>query len=343
MRYDLGYWNIKKILPYQRNFNFINSTRNDGKSYTCAGFVIERWLKKKEEFLFVVRTKDEKKGWALKGWFEKVLFNEYPELPVKFTTDNMYYAPTDKKDDWQLMGHCRALSEYIQVKKVGAPRVKWMIMDEYMLEPKDFDKYVKSFHEPDIFLNMYHSVDREEDRVICFLFGNNTTFYNPYHIHEAFQIPEISEGEIWLGKNILFQWFKPGEELEKKKAECKFNQMIKGTSYGNYAVQGNYSDNKHYIRERPNRSTCMWSFASGSDIFGIWSDKKNRCIIISEKFEPSGFIFQCDGEAIEGRILVKAGSYFKEWLRKQFFHNLIFYENMRVKVRAEKIIKETIK
>lgn len=59
------YLDLNKILPYQRNFNFINGERSIGKSYTIMKFVIKKCLKKGYEFVYIVRTKNQKKSGAL--------------------------------------------------------------------------------------------------------------------------------------------------------------------------------------------------------------------------------------------------------------------------------------
>lgn len=67
MHYGGKYWNIKTYLPYQRNFNFINSERTIGKTYTAQGFFLERAINKGEETIYIVRTQDEKKNGVLQG------------------------------------------------------------------------------------------------------------------------------------------------------------------------------------------------------------------------------------------------------------------------------------
>lgn len=168
MKYGGKYWNIKEILPYQRNFNFINSVRSQGKTYTTSGFMIDRFLERDEEFMLVVRTVDEKKNGALKQWLSKVLMKEFTNLPLTINSDTLYYSPEKDKNTWRVIGHCRALSETVKVKKQSFPKVRWMVFEEYMLEPKHYDLYVKGWHEPDLLLNLYHTVDREQDYVTCF-------------------------------------------------------------------------------------------------------------------------------------------------------------------------------
>lgn len=336
MKYGNGYWNIKELLPYQRNFNFVNSVRSQGKSYTTAGFFIERFLKKQEQFLFVTRNANEKQAGALKRWLEKVLMNEYPELEVEITSETMYLKEGKKKIDWIPMGHCRSLSEALKIKKQSFPLVKWMCMDEYMLEPKNFSMYVNGWNEPNLLLNLYHTVDREEDRVVVFLLGNNTSFYNPYHLHPAFNIPKIEPGEIWKSENVLFQNYQASEEMVNKQAGNKFLRMIRGTEYSDYAQEGRYSDNETFISEKPRGATYSWTLCVDENYYGVWNYGRSRTTYISNAYNPTGMKFRVGNEAIEGQIPLPES--LRKWLALQYGYNKVYYENMEIKLRVEPIL-----
>lgn len=341
MQYGGDYWNIKKILPYQRNFNFINSIRDAGKTYTGVGFAIERFLHKGEESLFLVRTVKEKDKGALKKWVDKVVFKEFPQIKFQFTNETMYYAESDKKFDWKPVIHCRALSEAVAVKKQSFPRVKWLFMDEYMLEPKHSYMYVNGWEEPNLLLNIYHTVDREEDRVVCFLFGNNTAFYNPYHLHSAFQIPPTGEGEIWKSENVLFQFYKPPDSLKEKKKKNKFLKMVEGTEYGKYAVEGVYiGDNENFIEQKTNKANFVFAFSYDNDIFGVWYDYNYDRTYISVKFNLGNQVcLALDKINKPGNIVVNKKHSLIRWLAKKYVNGRVFYESMEIKLKCENIIQ----
>jgi len=54
------YWNINEILPYQRNFNLIDSERTIGKTYTTEKFLIKKCMENSLQFVYIVRTKTER-------------------------------------------------------------------------------------------------------------------------------------------------------------------------------------------------------------------------------------------------------------------------------------------
>lgn len=339
MRYDLGYWNPKKLLPYQRNFNFVNSIRKVGKSYSLAGFFMERFLKYGEESIFLSRTQDEIKGGILFKWWDKVIKNEFPQLNIVYKNDIMYLQENKKLTT---IMHARSLTQVMKIKKETCfSNVYWGVMDEYMLEPMYFYMYVKGWNEPDIFLNIYDTIDRDENRCKFFLLGNNTAFYNPYHIHQAFKIPPTPPGKIWKSKKVLFQNFEPSEEFKEKYLQSDFNEMVKDTGYGKYAHGGEYSDDYSFIKKREGIYTYSFAFAFEKDIFGVWCSRKNKDVIISNRYNNT-MIFRIDGRPVEGHYQMTSDNYLKKWLSKMYALNKVFFESMDIKVKADELIQKKI-
>jgi hypothetical protein len=281
--YDGKHWNIYEILPYQRNFNLINGVRSIGKTYTAQMYVLDKCIEKGYEFVYVVRTQDQKKHGILEDAFKKVTVNEFKEFIFDYDIENMYMP-----DSGKILGYCIALSETIKVKLRSFPKVKYLIFDEYMLEEKQSLNYVNGWKEPDLLLNLYHTIDREEDRVICFLLGNNTKFHNPYHLHPAFNIPPVKPGNIWTSENVLFQYAVESEGLEKQKSKSKFLRMLENTEYGTYAKDGEYvGDNYNFIEKIEETAHYDMTLEYNKKSFGVYSDPRKGLIYISDKVDPS--------------------------------------------------------
>lgn len=346
MIYGGKYWNIKAILPYQRCFNLINGERSIGKSYTAEGYCLERALQKGEEFIYIVRTQDEKKKGVFEKAFEKVIAQEFPKESIETTTEEMALKIEDENGDTlerQTLGYCIALSEAVKVKKRSFPNVKWIIFDEYMLEEKQSSGYVNGWNEPDLFLSIYHTVDRERDKVVCFLLGNNTSFYNPYHMHAAFNIPNVNKGEIWYSENVLFQWATSTAELQDDKAKCKFLKMIDKTDYGKYAKYGDYvDDNVNFIGERTERSKHLFIIEYEKLSYGVWQDQKLGLIFIDEKYDVNCQLRYAltVGDHKENTMLTRGkNNNLLQWLGKNFKLGNVRFVSMKVKVKAELAIK----
>lgn len=337
--YDGIHWNIYEILPYQRNFNFINGIRSLGKTYTTQMYLLDKAINRHDEFVYLVRTQDEKKKGVLQNAFEKVTAREFPDIEFEYTTEEMYFKDGAEEDAPRvLIGYCIALSEAVKVKKRSFPRVKYMMFDEYMLEGKQTSQYVTGWKEPDLLLSIYHTIDREEDRVMCFLMGNNTKFYNPYHMHPAFNIPIIEKGKIWTSENVLYQWADGSKALEEKKSTSKFLRMIDKTTYGDYAKDGNFVDDNYSFLGKPTSyARYIMTLEYNDASFGVYSDGKVGLVFVSDKVDHSCFLKYALTleDHTENTMLTKGRATPLKWLAGQFKLGNVRFSSMEVKAKIE--------
>lgn len=334
------YWDIKKILPYQRNFNFINGARSIGKTYTTEKYCIEKAIEDNVQIVYLVRYVSEREQGALPLGFDKVITNEFNNILWRNQNDVIQYK--NREGEWEDLIICIAISEAQKIKKRSFPRVKYIIFDEYMLEKDNNSSYVKGWREPELFLNIYHTIDREEDRVICFMLGNTTTLYNPYHLHPAFNIPSnVKPGQIWYNKFCLFQWALPDNEMLEKKSQSKFNEMIESTQYGKYASEGVYiEDNEEFIAERTESAKHLFLIKDGGIMYGVWFDYSAGIIYIDEKYDPYSklkFVFSNE-ELTEGFTLASKSFHVIKWLSDAYKKGCVKYASMEIKKKLERIM-----
>ena len=336
----MKYWNIFEILPYQRCFNFINGKRSIGKTYTTQKYTLKKCIDLNLEFIYIVRTQDEKEKGVLSQAYEKVCQNEFKNDSFKFTNEEMYIQ---KEGHLQILGYCIALSEAQKIKKRSFPNVKYLIFDEYMLENNSRTRYVNGWREPDLLLSIYHTADREEDRIICFLLGNTTTFYNPYHMHPAFNIPLIEQGEIWTSENVLFQWAKASEELEEEKSKSKFVRMINASKYGKYAAKGEYiEDKQEFIEARNPSARHNFNIEYNGIKYGVWNDLKHGKIYIDSKYDEScrlNYALTLDDHSENTMLTNTKNVTCLAWLSKNFKIGNVRYTSMEVKKMVEPAIQ----
>ena len=50
---------LGKILTYNRNFNFINSERGTGKTYTLQKWLVRQFLEKQRQSVYITQFKNE--------------------------------------------------------------------------------------------------------------------------------------------------------------------------------------------------------------------------------------------------------------------------------------------
>ena len=261
------YFNPRFLLPYKRNFNFVNAVRSVGKTYSPTLFFLNEFFEKEVETVYLCRTiKEKEKGKYLEKAISKVMNENFLGLDYKTTSDELLIKG-------KVALRCIALSETTKIKKSSFPKVKYLFQDEYAIEENNVNRYVTGWDEPDLVLSIYHTIDREEDRVIYFAMGNNISAYNPYHLHKAFKIPYIEKGKIFLSENVLFLHYKRSEQLQEKVNHCKFINMIKDSNYGNFASEGEYIyDNTDLVYTYPLRY-CRYfcTIRYMGKVYGIWN------------------------------------------------------------------------
>lgn len=325
------YWDINKILPYQRNFNLINGERSIGKTYTTQKWVVGKCLEKQQQFVYLVRTQSEKKEGVLERAFEKVMTKEFPGLETAYTEETM-------SANGEIIGFCIAISESQKIKKRSFPNVYYIIFDEYMLEDSSRSNYVSGWKEPDLLLSIYHTIDREEDRVKVFMLGNNTSFFNPYHLHPAFNIQPIKQGQIWTSENVLYQWAEGSKDLKEKRATSKFGKMIQNTRYGEYASAGHFiEDNDDFIAVHDGKAQYEFTIICGGIQYGVFADQNKGLVYISDKTDPScPFVYALTvDDHTENVMLTKGKPGALEWFSKCIKIGVVRFENMYIKKLTE--------
>lgn len=272
------YWNLPYIISFNKNFNFINSKRGTGKTYTLQKWLIKEFLKKGKESIYITEHIKELDDIGVKDAFTKVLNNEYPEVEYVEIGHDLYL-------DGRVFCYGIALTEAQKFKKMSFPNVYYIMFDEYMKE-NNKRSFVKN--RVDEFLSIYSTVDRYEDRVKCFLLGNTTTQYNDFHQHQAFNLPRIEKGKIWTSENVLYQYYDPPIEFDEKLENSRFANMIKSSEYGLYSVGGDFTeDTDTWVEKRTNQAQLIFTFIYMGEKFGVWRDLNKGLLYVSDKYNPS--------------------------------------------------------
>lgn len=331
--WDGKHWNIYDILPYQRMFNMINSERTIGKTYTGQAYCIDRAINNGEEWVYVCRTETERENYILGAATEKVRAEKFESYDFNVNKDNITL-------DGQIIARCIPLSKVDAYKKLNFPSVRNMIFDEYIIPPDSTAQYIGGMREPNLLLNLYHTIDRAHDRVRCFMFGNTIQFYNPYHLHKAFTVPKIDVGQIWTNKFILFQRPEMSDKLREEQNNSLFMQMISDTEYGTYANAGEYAyENENFINNLPSNVVYFATLCYNDKLYGIWNDNIKGILYISSRCEKSYLIkLALSNNDLANNIMLAKNSAHGKYLRRYLQQGRIYYDSAEIKAELEKII-----
>lgn len=317
---------------YPENFIFINGSRSIGKTYSTQKYILNKCINDGYEFVYLCRTQKEKKSNVFEQAFTKVIDNEFKNYEFDFTTETL-------KLDKNIIGYCFALTEMTYIKRRSFQNVKYILFDEYLTENNN--NYINGNNEPNIVLNIYHTIDRDNDKVKMIFLGNNTYFYNPYHLHNAFNLTSYNlPNKIYHKNNVIFYNAITPDNVKSIKANSKFAKMINDTNYGNYANQGIYSDNLSLIKKLSNQTSYLFTLFENSKYYGIYVDKKSQCIIISNKISNNYPKYTTDFKMCNDKInLITKQHYMIKFISKYFKSNLLFFETQQIKSELNNFLK----
>ena len=330
---------LREFFTYMQRFFLINGGRDLGKTYSLQKILVESALRRKKEICYVVRNKDELDAGIVYDAFEKVFRNEFPDYEFVSKGDTVYLR--EGKVLTKLI-RGMALRKAQDYKKHAYPLIDYMLFDEYMIEKDTPMTYISGYKEPKLLLSIYDTIDRGEDRVRCFLLGNTTVYYNPYHIWDTFAPlfrTQAKKGEIKKIANAVFWRAEPPEDVKELRRQTAFAQMTEGTDYGNFALEGEYEDDITAIEPMPSGAKCLFALAYNDIIISVFKGTaETSCYWLSSARDTSKPVYAVRGNDVkQGIPSFKTSAYY---LMFEFMWNSgkVFFANQKSKTMAQEFL-----
>ena len=285
------FWDYKNTLTYNALLNFIVGNRGGGKSYGAKKFVINRFLKHGEQFIYLRRYKSELKK---KSTFFNDISEEFPETEFQI-------KGFEAKINKETAGYFMALTTSKLEKSVAFPKVTTIIFDEFIIDKKGIHSYIRN--EISYFLDLIETVARSRDNVRVLLLANSITVTNPYFLYFNVQPPKTAKNNNKNKKNSLIRFYPDrsilielvqNEEFIKLKKQTRFGKLIDGTEYGDYAIENQFtSDNYNFIEKKSGRCYCIFSFSYNNQAYGVWKliENDKEKIYISNDYDNKRQMF----------------------------------------------------
>ncbi len=270
------YYTLQRVLSYNALINIIIGERGVGKSYTTKKHVINRFIKKSEEFVYLRRYKTELKSSVPKFFDDIKANNEFPGQDLK-VKNNLFYI------NGNIAGYALPLSTANILKSTSFAKVKTIVFDEFIID-KGCYHYLQN--EVEQFLDIIETVGRLRD-IKVFLLGNAISITNPYFTYFNLSLPYNSDIALFKEGSILVNYIKNDKYREVKKAS-RFGKLIEGTEYGKYAIDNEFlRDSKAFIRKKEKSSKFYFILILNNTPYGVWNDYKNGFMFISEDYDPN--------------------------------------------------------
>lgn len=329
------YTNLDHVISYNALLNFIIGERGVGKTYSTTKFVISQFIKKKEEFAYIRRYKNELKT-ACPNFFSALNKND------EFNTD-LYYNNGKFYCDDEICGHPITLSTSQDLKSVNFPNVKNIIFDEFIIEEGQKKYYLNN--EVFVFLNLIETIARMRD-VRVFLLGNACSLTNPYFLYFDLELPYNTEIKLFKNNTILLQYLQ-NPTYRKAKENTRFGQLIQNTSFADYAINNKFLGvNSNFIGKKDGTVKFSFAFIFENDTFGVWISNRTGKIYVSNDYQhDTPFMFSTTLENhTPNTLFIKSARKYRCW--KFFIENYslgnVYFENQKIKNITQKLIKSML-
>lgn len=242
VNFENYYADFREIDGYNKPINCFMSAREDGKS---TAFWIKKiykpWKKTGQTALCLVYNAVELSDEFFQSIQDNIL-NKFTDDDVVFQYNkaSLEKGVVDIKIDDKLF--VRFLACSVKLRKIKQALLKdvgviWM--DEYIINPRKGEKYIKGLA---FTLNEIYSTYKRErlDKgkpLKMYFTGNPYSLYNPIHMWLKIPTNQLRIGNIYTGNNWAFQWHKLSPQLiEKLKKDNPTLEIDE--DYSKYAFDG---------------------------------------------------------------------------------------------------------
>lgn len=232
MKKQTGYYSNLPIRSYNAIWNFINTIRSKGKTWSFCLLALRQAQKHGKKTLFIRRFKAEAKEARGK------LFNEKFRKTYGLTEENFkwlgYTAYVKVNKKWTECAQLVYLSQANSIRGARDSNTYFIVFDEYTTTPERYKRY--HGNEVEDLIDIVVSKKGEHEIKVFFL-GNKESAINPYFAY--FGIP--NEKEKYEGIHsynygtvaVEYSNTEP-EEISADKFNQRFLASLKNTRYGNY-------------------------------------------------------------------------------------------------------------
>lgn len=344
------YWNIYKTLTHNALFNLILSIRGNGKTYGVKKRCIENFIKKREQFAYVRRYKDDIPESLSEFW--KDVGKEFGDYEYKVEGKKIYIRlkPTDEKEKWtkdDIAGYAFHLSTATNKKSVPYPFITTIMFDEFLMEEGN-QRYLPN--EVRAFLNLYETIARpgtDHPRVIAFLLANTITITNPYFLYWDLKMPTNTDKNgkrIWKHptKSILVEDATTDAFTEAKRT-TEFGEIVKGTDYEGYSVENKFLlDNDTFVEKRTPRARIAFNFNYKGEKFGVWYDYTEGKMWVSDATDPYGIEYSFTVKDHTPNTMLFKTKNKSHWLKNffdSFKNGCLYFESIKIKNMTFEVFK----
>ena len=338
----MHYYTLDKVISYNIPVNIIITERGYGKSYSVKDYVVSRYLKYHEQFIYIRRYENELKSVFEHGSSENPK-DFFDDLKEKYPEHELSAKNRKFTCDKQVFGYAKRMTEAQDLKSSTYVNVKTIIIDEYPIEKG------KRYYLPNegmILLGMFDSIIRNRSDVKIFILGNAVEGleYSPLFMFFNLQLPYGKKDIKLFKENTILLQYATDSEFRKEREQTLIGKLAKGTPYETYAMQNQILDkNDNFIEKKKGSAVFSFAFIYNNEYYGVWNDFKESKIYISKDYDPtSPYIYAVTTQDFRpNTLLIKSASKYRQWkfLLDNYKLGLVYFENQKIKKYSQDIFR----
>lgn len=324
------WYNPHELLSHNCLFNFLIGNRGAGKTFSFKEWAVKDFLKTGKQFVYIRRYKSELKKSMLEKFFSAVKF-KFPA--VEFDVKGMTFYING-----EVAGYAIPLSVAITIKSEEFVEVNKICFDEFVID-KGHLHYLPN--EVVSFLELYETIARLREGVRVLFLSNAVSIVNPYFLW--FNLQPNGKKRFTKYGHILVE-FVQNDEFKEAKYKTKFGQIIKGTKYGDYAIENQFlKDNSHFVEKKTGDARFEFSIVFNGHTYGFWNDYKGGAVYVSADVDPFSklqFVLTNEDHQPNMKLIKNANSSFllKSFM-KAYEGGWMRFESMQIKNQAIEIFR----
>ncbi|MBR2384727.1 MAG: phage DNA encapsidation protein [Clostridia bacterium] len=316
--------------------NFCIAERGVGKTFGATKMVIDRFIKKKKQFIYLRRYKSELQS-SVPTFFNAIIAEGiYDEEQYVFTVKhNKFYI------NGELAGYAIALSTSNILKSSSFPDVDTIIFDEFLI---DKGAYHYLPNEPEKLLDVIETIGRLRD-IKTFMLGNAISVTNPYFNYFKLALPYNSEFKMFNDGTICVCYASNYEYRERKKS-TRFGKLISSVDYGKYAVDNEWlRDSRAFIKKKGKGCHYFFTLSMKGNNYGVWVSWLTDELFVSKNLDPKCpmVLALTSEDHHEGTILarVRNNGWYKN-LCEAYREGLLMFESVGLKNEVLSVLNRTL-
>lgn len=327
---DSMYYDSHDIMTRNAMFNFVIGGRGTGKTYDFKYKRIRHFIKTGKQFIYLRRYKSE---FDDKQEFFQDIVDRFPSWEFKVEGMKGYIRKVaigdEKPEKWRVLCFFITLANALTKKSVPYPDVDMIGFDEFIID-KGSLHYLQN--ELKQFQDFYNTVDRFQDRVKVMFMANAVALTNPYFIGWRLK-PRKGKRFLMAHKGYMCVEIVQSERFRAHVDTTRFGQMIRGTSYYDYAV-GNmfYDDNDKFIAKKSEEARFYFALRFDNRTVGVWVDYTDGVYYVSRRYPKDALVYVLTKSDMQPNLLmIEKSSVVLRSVRKLYMQGSVFFDTIETR------------